>query len=54
MVISVTGSLVVQVYRSETDDYVYFNKEYGRSVSVSGALDGMYACVLALDGMYVC
>ena len=31
---------VFQVYRSSSDDYVYYNKEYGRSVSVNGALDG--------------
>ena len=29
-----------QVYQSATNDYVYFNKEFGRSVSVSGALEG--------------
>ena len=29
-----------QVYQSATNDYVYFSKEFGRSVSVSGALEG--------------
>ena len=31
---------VHQVYQSATNDYVYFSKEFGRSVSVSGALEG--------------
>ena len=30
----------LQVYQSATNDYVYFSKEFGRSVSVSGALEG--------------
>ena len=35
--------LHLQVYQSATNDFVYFNKEFGRSVSVSGALEGEWS-----------
>ena len=31
------------MYQSATNDFVYFNKEFGRSVSVSGALEGEWS-----------
>lgn len=40
----------MRVYQSATNDYVYFNKEFGRSVSVSGALEALR--VFFLDGAH--
>ncbi len=31
--------MFVQVYRESSEDYVYFDKEYGRKVDVNGVLE---------------
>ena len=45
--------LRVQVYKSATDEYVFYDKEYKRSLSMNGAIEGgVHLHALGSDGIY--